>query len=104
MRRLLRLALITGLMIVASACDLRKPGYMSLDPPDGPPEYRQGWYDGCISAMDANANHFYKTFLTVRQDEELTKNPVYYQVWKDAYLYCRYYQEGTNSHGWGNFK
>lgn len=69
----------------------------------GPPEYVQGWRDGCETGRSAYANHFYKMFLTVKQDEQLAQNPVYYQVWKDAYLYCWFYQETTSSHAWGNF-
>ncbi len=87
-----------------SGCDLTKPVYWDLTPPDGPPEYRQGWADGCESARDANADHFNKALLTVRQDADLMKNPVYERVWHDAYNYCWYMQESILSNGWGNYK
>ena len=88
------------LVFVLSACtgaggslDLRKPVSLNLEPPEGPPEYRQGWSDGCESGMQVYSNDFYKFWKTFefRQDPNLRKNKMYYQVWKDAYLYCALY-------------
>jgi len=91
---------ILALLVLAatlSGCDLRNfgsvPFYWDLTPPDGPPEYRQGWADGCESARDANIDHFNKALLTVKQDADLMKNPVYDRVWHDAFNYCWQMQE-----------
>lgn len=92
-----------------SACTEGKPDFthaanFNVDPPPGPPEYQQGWKDGCETGRAAYANHFYKMFLDFKQDEDLSQNPIYYQVWKDAYLYCWYQTETGYNHGWGNFR
>ncbi len=92
-------------VVLLSACngvdgrlDLRKPASLSMDPPPGPPEYRQGWIDGCESGSHAYTNNFYKALgaFELRQDPVLRNNKMYYQVWKDAFLYCALYWEGVN--------
>lgn len=79
--------------------DLRKPLSFHFTPPPGPPEYEQGWMDGCESGSNAYVNPFYKTFkfYKYKQDAELRNNKMYYQVWKDAYFYCALQWEGINS-------
>lgn len=79
--------------------DLRKPASLDLEPPEGPPEYRQGWEDGCESGMQVYSADFYKFWqvFEFRQDANLRNNRMYYQVWKDAYLYCAIYMLSTNA-------
>lgn len=102
MKRLL-IVLILSLMVTActgkgGSLDLTKPASLNLEPPEGPPEYRQGWSDGCESGMNVYSADFYKFWKVYefRQDENLRNNRVYYQVWKDAYLYCALYMMTIN--------
>lgn len=91
--------LLTGCTGAGGSLDLRKPVSLNLEPPEGPPEYRQGWADGCESGMNVYSADFYK-FLGVfefKQDEKLRNNRMYYQVWKDAYLYCTLHMMTTNN-------
>jgi hypothetical protein len=92
--------------LMLSACtgeggslDLRKPASLDLEPPEGPPEYRQGWRDGCESGMNVYAADFYKFWkvFEYRQDPKLRGNRIYYQIWKDAYLYCAIYIMSGNA-------
>lgn len=78
--------------------DIRKPVSFSMDPPPGPPEYRQGWKDGCESGSDAYTSDLYKMInaFQLRQDPVLRNNKMYYQVWKDAFLYCAIAWETIN--------
>ena len=78
--------------------DIRKPYSLDLTPPAGPPEYEQGWTDGCESGMNAYSGGIYKALkvFELRQDPQLRNNKMYYQVWKDAFLYCSLYWEGIN--------
>lgn len=94
------LLFITILML--SACDPTKPVSLDTTPPPGPPEYEQGFRDGCESGMSGYGTPFYKTFHRARQDPILAQNPVYYQIWKDAYAYCRTYVMTQATHGHGN--
>jgi hypothetical protein len=76
-----------------------KPASLQSDPPDGPPEYQQGWIDGCESGMAAYTNPLVKSFKAykLKQDPNLRNNKMYYQVWKDAYLYCAIAIESVNN-------
>ncbi len=90
------IALIMGVLAI-SGC---KYGYMDfggLRPAGfsptityGPPDYRQGYADGCQSGYAGYGNSFNKMFLPWRQDPDKVTNPVYYQMWKDAYTYCAF--------------
>ncbi len=81
------------------ALDIRKPYSLNLEPPPGSPEYRQGWTDGCESGMNVYSYDFYKTVraFNYKQDPALRNNKVYYQVWKDAFVYCAIFWETNNS-------
>lgn len=81
--------------------DLAKPWMMDTNPPPGPPEYEQGWRDGCMSGMNTYTNNFYKLLGSheLRFDSSMRNNKMYYQAWKDAWLYCVWSLEGTSSAG-----
>ncbi|MCE3232038.1 MAG: hypothetical protein K0R98_295 [Rickettsiaceae bacterium] len=82
-----------------------KPNEINLeDPPEGPPEYQQGFKDGCASGYSGYANSFNKMFFTWKQDPTLTTNNVYYQMWKDAYAYCAVIGMMVDEHGMGNWR
>lgn len=80
-----------------------RPWSFNANPPPGPPEYQQGWSDGCESAFSGYGNQFAKAFHSLRKDGAYTENPVYQRVWRDAYDYCRAYMKATQLHGYGNY-
>jgi hypothetical protein len=80
-----------------------KPSSMVTTPPEGPQEYTQGWTDGCETAMSGYGNSFYKMFHTAQKDPAYIGNPVYDQVWRDAYNYCRVQMKTAQLQGWGNY-
>ena len=90
--------MVTGCTGKGGSFDMRKPVSLDLEPPEGPPEYRQGWTDGCESGMNVYSADFYKLMqvFEYKQDPQLKKNKIYAQVWKDAYLYCALYMMTTN--------
>jgi hypothetical protein len=75
-----------------------------MDPPPGSEEYQQGYIDGCKSGYAAYSNNFNKLFYQWTQDWKLAQEPVYYQIWKDAYAYCANYGMMADMHGLGNFR
>lgn len=109
-RALLILALFSSLLNVSGCTHydtqwgFAKPATLVMKPPPGPPEYEQGWLDGCESGYSGYGNSTNKQFHTWRQDPILAQNPVYYQIWKDAYWYCANYGMMTDEHGLGNWK
>lgn len=62
--------------------------------PKGPPEYVEGWNDGCESGLAAMTNDYYKTFYTFQQNNTLISNELYYKAWKDTFHFCRHYAYG----------
>ncbi|MDB2415428.1 hypothetical protein N9W34_06625 [Rickettsiales bacterium] len=81
-----------------------RPASLSMEPPDGPPEYQQGFRDGCESGYSGYSNNFNKYFYTWKQDPILAQDPVYYQIWKDAYAYCANYGMMVDLHGMRNWE
>lgn len=90
---------VTGCTGKDGEFDIRKPYSLDLTPPEGPAEYERGWSDGCESGMHAYSNNFMKALRSFefRQDPKLRGNKMYYQAWKDAYLYCAIYLETSTS-------
>jgi len=92
-------ALLTSCNHTADGKISWEPVSLNLTPPPGPPEYQKGWSDGCESGSNAYSSTVYKTFkaFEYRFDVSMRNNKVYYQVWKDAFLYCSIYWERTQS-------
>ncbi len=104
MRNIYKHIIIVVLFMSLAACNRTpegkiswQPNNLNLNPPPGPPEYQQGWSDGCESGANAYSNTVYKTFkaFEFRMDPKLRSNKFYYQVWKDAFLYCSIFWERT---------
>ena len=81
-----------------------KPASFDMSPPPGPEIYQQGYKDGCESGFSGYSNSFNKMFWTWKQDPQLAKNRVYYQIWKDAYSYCALWGMMADEHGLGNWR
>lgn len=86
------------------------PARMGKPPDNAPKDYKQGWYDGCITGLSTMSQVYYKDFYGYKQDYTKVDNVMYYQAWKDAYTYCRQYsfryawdpldrRRGTNAQG-----
>jgi hypothetical protein len=60
--------------------------------PNAPPEYKQGWTDGCETGMYVYGGDTYRYLgYKFKQDYTMITNNDYYNAWQDAYLYCRWY-------------
>lgn len=112
MTKNLRLALIFFLACAGSGCTelhytfapFRAGSVPIEDPPAGPPEFQQGFKDGCESGISGWGSVTEKTAHSWKQDPFLMKNPLYKQIWRDAYHYCRVYMEMAQDHMLGNFR
>lgn len=82
------LLLLTGCGASKTDFGFMRSAQLVMQPPEGPPEYQQGWMDGCESGYAGYSLTSNKLFHSWRQDPILARNPVYYQSWKDAYQYC----------------
>jgi hypothetical protein len=93
---MIKIFVLLVLSISTTACSglsLKTPATLDMTPPDGPPEYQQGWLDGCtsgLSTVNTNANLFFGSH-EYTLDAELWKQNLYRIVWKDAYNFCTYH-------------
>ncbi len=67
------------------------PAGMTYPPKDSPPDYLEGWYDGCYTGLSTMNQQIYKSFYGYKQNFRKADNILYYQAWRDAYTYCRQY-------------
>lgn len=88
-------------LLMTSACErslltqlVRPTPYGIADTPDGSPEFKQGWEDGCHTGYASYGNNRYKAAYSFTQDPELVDNSEYYRAWQDGQLYCRWYTFG----------
>jgi hypothetical protein len=95
------ISIVYGLFMIGISCitgckygymdsGITKPGGFRTELDYGSPDYRQGYADGCQSGYGGYGNSFNKMFSPWKQDPNQVTNPVYYQVWKDAYTYCAF--------------
>lgn len=81
-----------------------KPYGLGEAPEGGPPEYTQGWKDGCESGLAAyGSTHYRVSGHKYKMDYKMVDNQDYYQAWHDSYTYCRWYVWNFNrpgSMGW----
>lgn len=81
--RLVRLALVAGVLLIA-AC---RPMPYYFENPDGPPDYQLGWQDGCDSKL-SQAPGFYKMLHGFKKRPEMIDNNLYNQGWSNGFFYC----------------
>lgn len=77
------------LLLAVSACKPRFVGLASV--PDGPPDFQDGWKDGCDTGIAEYSSSFYKTLYKFKQDPYRTTDETYYRAWLDAKNYCSIY-------------
>jgi len=76
-----------------------KPFLMDADP-EGPPEFKAGWKDGCQSGFATYGTALNKMYYSFYQDFNMLKNPSYNAAWHEAFDYCRHYNLKWNTHDW----
>jgi hypothetical protein len=92
LRAFYAVALALGILVLGS-CSYNpildpKPIMLEDHVDYGPPEYRQGYEDGCHSALGAYGTSMMKTVYHMTKTPKYTTNKMYNQVWKDSWNYC----------------
>lgn len=85
--------LALSLLVLCAACSSHpllepKPPFLQTDLEYGPVEFREGYNDGCESALAAYGNSTQKTYYSLSKNPQYEKNRMYNQVWKDSWSYC----------------
>ncbi len=96
---------LTAALLILSSCRMPtnfgfyQPITMDMNVPDGPPEFKEGWRDGCRSGL-ANGNFLnsdvYLTkegasFSSIYSDSNHSDNAKYRSAWGNAYWVCMTY-------------
>jgi len=90
-----KILLLTTLSLLTACHNVPAWKYSMFERPVGnknyPPEYIQGWKDGCQSGAEASANHLYRFRYKFQQDWKMLDNRLYVNGWENAYNQCRKY-------------
>lgn len=90
MRRSISLLLLIA--IFCTSCSTNpfssKPIFLDTELTYGPQEFRDGYKDGCESALSAYGSSMQKTQYSLQKNPKYETNRIYNQVWKDSWSYC----------------
>lgn len=82
--KLLKWTALAGCLLTMMAC---RPLPYYLERPDGPPDYKLGWQDGCDTKLSTSPG-FYRLIYGFKKRPEMIGNNLYNQGWSNGYLYC----------------
>jgi len=92
---MLRFLSIAFIVILLASCTqgggYKPTPFRMSKAPEGPPNFQQGWEDGCYTGLATLVPTYYKTFYRFKQDVSMIHDRLYYQAWNDSYNYCRQY-------------
>lgn len=82
-----RFALLLLLAIPLASC---KPVQMYFIPREGPPDYVEGYDDGCDSGISSGGSIIQRFFYVYKRNPEKLDNALYKAGWNDGWGYCRF--------------
>ena len=98
MRKFRALFLVPALLLMASC---RPPGLYLVEP-NGPPEYKLGWEDGCDSGLSAQGGMVAKAAYGFKKRPEMYDNSMYNSAWNEGFTYCRFSLDPVDKSQWFN--
>src|SRR5580692_8135216 len=87
---------LTLLALVLSSC---RPFWLNTVSPEGPPEYKLGWEDGCDTGLSAEGGWDYKLMYGFKKRPEMSANDQYKQGWNEGFTYCRFSLDTSQAPG-----
>jgi len=80
--------LVIFTLLMLSSC---RPVVLWYSEPEGPPDYKLGWQDGCDSGLSAeDSGYIYRAVYGFKKRPEMAENDQYKVGWTDGFTYCRY--------------
>ena len=79
---------LVGILWLSGCSWMFQPLTMDMTVPDGPPEYRAGWHDGCSSALSFGGFHAAKFHKLTMGNGMYQHDPVYQSAWSSAWFSC----------------
>jgi hypothetical protein len=84
--------LLTVSLLALGAC---RPTSTYFTQPQGPPEYKLGWEDGCDTGVSSTTDGVTRLMLGFKKRPEFGDNEMYKSAWNEGFTYCRLAAEGT---------
>ena len=79
--------LIAACLIALGGC---RPLSLYGIEPEGPPEYKLGWEDGCDSGISAEKGAIFSFTVGFRKRPEMANSQLYASGWSDGFTFCRF--------------
>ncbi len=80
--------IVIALLVISSCAPV--PAGLTKSPP-GPPDFVNGYKDGCDSGLAAFGNSYYKMFYKFKKRFNPAYDELYQNGWEKGYQYCRQY-------------
>lgn len=87
-RKFIFLSLLLALPACWNPITNPKPPLLKTEMDVGPPEYRQGYNDGCQTGLSAYGTTYMKSVYAMKKTARYANDRMYNQAWKDAWNYC----------------
>lgn len=84
---------ILVIILAFSGC---RPLWLNMNDPNGSPEYKLGWEDGCDSGLSAEGGWEYKMMYGFKKRAEMASHDQYKQGWNEGFTYCRFSLGASN--------
>ncbi len=84
----MKILLSSTVILFLASC---KPITLYFQQPEGPPEYVQGWNDGCETGLSLSNNTWQRMTYSFKRDPTMLDDPYYRAAWTEAQAYCRMY-------------
>lgn len=81
------------LLVVMSGCTSKALDIYGMPhaPKYGPPEYIQGWKEGCQTGMTSYGSYYLRYRYRANVNGSMMANPMYSKGWELGANYCQYY-------------
>lgn len=79
--------LLFGVLALCAGC---RPLSLYMVQPEGPPEYKLGWEDGCDTGVGVATGGVGKMAFGFKKRPEFGDNEVYKGAWNEGFSFCRF--------------
>ena len=92
---------ILSLILITAIAGCRPLSLYGIKP-QGTPEYKLGWEDGCDTGLGSVAGGINKYAFGFRKRPEFASNELYNTAWNEGFSYCRWSNDAVDKSGWSN--
>jgi hypothetical protein len=86
-------------LLVLLLCTACTPLQLRFNKPEGPPEYVQGFDDGCESGIAVDGDFWLKITHHLKKDPNYMNDQNYTRGWNEGFSFCRGYYGSLKKHG-----